>query len=56
MAAVFLAIGWAAAYWVWPSGIIDLPLLQITLGTLFRVIASGAIAFAVFVMAAMLWF
>ncbi len=55
MAVVFLAIGLAAAYWVWPSGIADLTLSSITLGALLRAIASGVIALASCVVTVMLW-
>ena len=55
MAAVFLAIGWAISYWIWPSGVIDLPLVQITFGAFLRILASGASAFAFLVMAYLLW-
>ena len=43
-ALIFLAIGWAIAYWVWPDGITDLTFAQITLGGFLRVLASAAIA------------
>jgi hypothetical protein len=55
MAAVLLGIGVAIAYWVWPAGITDLPLTQITFGSFIRVAASGAITLAALVMAALLW-
>jgi hypothetical protein len=45
MAAVFLGIGGAAAYWIWPEGITDLPLASIKFGGLLRAIGSGVIAF-----------
>ena len=54
-AAVFLGIGWAAAYWVWPAGITDLPLAAIKFGALLRAIASGAIAIVTLGLGAMLW-
>ena len=54
-AAILLAIGLAAAYWVWPSGITDTPLGAMTFGALLRAIASGAIALVSFVFALMLW-
>ena len=44
VASVLLGIGWIVAYWVWPSGITDLPLASITFGELLRAIASGVIA------------
>ncbi len=55
VAVVLLAIGLAAAYWVWPSGITDLTLASITFGALLRAIASGAIAIVSCVITAMLW-
>lgn len=55
IAAIILAIGFVAAYWVWPGGITDQTLAAITFGGLLRAIASGAIAVAALVVAAMLW-
>lgn len=55
MAVIFLAIGLAAAYWVWPSGITDLTLSTITFGVLLRAIVSGVIALASCIITAMLW-
>lgn len=55
MAVVFLTIGLAAAYWVWPSGITELTLASITFGALLRAIASGVIALVFCVITAMLW-
>jgi len=40
----YLVVGLAIAYWVWPDGITDLPLAQITLGGFLRFFASAAIA------------
>jgi hypothetical protein len=36
-----LAVGFGIAYWLWPTGIADVPLSSITLGALLR--ALGAI-------------
>ena len=55
IAAIVLAIGLVAAYWVWPSGITDQALAAITFGALLRAIASGAIAVVALVFTAMLW-
>lgn len=55
MAVVLFAIGLAAAYWVWPSGITDLTLSTITFGALLRAIASGVIVLASCAIAVMLW-
>ena len=32
MAVVLFSVGFAIAYWIWPAGITDIPLGQITLG------------------------
>jgi len=55
MAAVLLGIGAAAAYWVWPAGITDLPLAAITFGALLRAGASSVIVLLVLAMVALLW-
>lgn len=55
MAVIFLAIGFAATYWVWPNGITDLTLASITFGALLRAIGSGVIAIVTCVITAMLW-
>lgn len=55
-AVVILAIGFAAAYWVWPSGIIDLTLASIAFGGLLRAAASGLIGLVSLVFAVMMWF
>jgi hypothetical protein len=55
LAAVLLGIGWAAAFWVWPDGITDLPLAAIRLGAFLRAIASGVIAFLALGFAWALW-
>lgn len=55
VALVLLAIGLAAAYWVWPSGITHLTLVSITFGALLRAIASGVIALVSCLITAMLW-
>ena len=55
LAVVFLAIGFTGAYWVWPSGIADLTLSSITFSALLRAFASGVIALASCVVAALLW-
>lgn len=55
MAAVLFGIGLVISYWVWPAGITNFPLAQINLGALLRAAASGAIALAALVMAALLW-
>jgi hypothetical protein len=54
IATVLFGIGLAISYWVWPAGITDLPLAQITLGALLRTAASVAIMLAALVMAALL--
>jgi hypothetical protein len=51
-----LAIGFAAAYWVWPAGIADVPLAAVTFGALMHAIGSGLIVLATLVVVAMLWF
>lgn len=55
VAVILLCIGWSIAFWVWPSGIADIPLVNITFGSLLPAVASVGIAFAVLVMAALLW-
>jgi hypothetical protein len=37
---VVAGIGFAAFYWVWPSGALDKPISSLTLGELLRVAAS----------------
>ncbi len=54
MAVAILAIGFAAAYWVWPSGITDLTLASITFGAVLRA-GSGVIALVSCAITAMLW-
>lgn len=55
MAVVLFGIGLVISYWVWPAGITNFSLAQITLGALLRAAASGAITLAALVMAALLW-
>lgn len=54
IAAVLFGIGLAIAYWVWPDGITDIPLAQITFGGLLRAAASSVITLAGLYMAALL--
>lgn len=42
----FLVIGATIAYWIWPSGIADLPLAMITLGQLIRAAMACLMAIA----------
>lgn len=56
IAMVFLVVGLAIAYVVWPTGIMDLPLRQMTLDALSRALASVAIALGALVMTATHWF
>ena len=55
IATVLLAVGWAIAYWVWPSGITDLPLTAIKFGALLLAMASGVIAIVTTGIATLLW-
>jgi predicted negative regulator of RcsB-dependent stress response len=55
IAAIILAVGLVAGYWVWPTGITDLTLASITFGTLLRAIAAGVIVVGSLVFTAMLW-
>jgi hypothetical protein len=55
VAVVFLVIGFAAAYWAWPSGITDLTFASITFGVLLRAIGAGMIVLVSCVVTAMLW-
>ena len=55
VALIFLAIGWSIAYWVWPNGIMDVPIGGITVGTLLQAIASGVIALFALFLAVLLW-
>jgi hypothetical protein len=50
-----LVLGLAAAYFVWPAGIIDVALGAITFGQLLRIFAAAAIALATIGLTAMLW-
>ena len=52
--AIVFAIGLAVAYWIWPSGIADIPLGSIAFGSLLRAIGAGVVAVAFFVLALML--
>lgn len=51
VSAVILALGLGAAYWIWPSGAIDLPLSAMTLGALLRVVGSIVVALGAMVAA-----
>ena len=53
IAFVFLAIGLALAYWIWPSGITDLTLSAITFGAVLRALASCVVVLVFFAMAVM---
>lgn len=55
MAVILFCIGLAIAYWVWPAGITNIPLVQITFGALLWAAASAAITLATLIMAALLW-
>lgn len=55
IAVIFLGIGLAIAYWVWPTGATDLTLASMTFGTFLRAIGSGAIAIAFLIGFALLW-
>ena len=55
IAVIFLAIGFAIAYWVWPAGATDTPLGSMTFGTLLQAIGSVAIAFLSVVGFFLLW-
>jgi len=52
---VFLAVALAFAYLVWPPGVIELPLSQITLGGFLRMLASVGLVLAGIASLAMLW-
>lgn len=52
---ISIAIGGAITYWIWPVGITDLPLAQITFGALLRVIASCITSFITFMFVAHAW-
>ena len=48
IASGFLVVGWWIAYWLWPAGILDLPLAEIGLSAALRVIASIAVGIGTF--------
>ena len=50
-----LIIGLAAAYFLWPTGITDIPLAALTLGKLFRAFGAIVIAVGAYGLAAMIW-
>jgi len=52
---IFLAIALVFAYLVWPAGVTELPLSQITLGGYLRILASAGLALAGIASLAMLW-
>lgn len=52
---VLLAIGWAAAYWVWPTGIMDAPLGSVTVMASLRMLGAGALVVFALYTAVMLW-
>lgn len=53
--AILFAIGLAVAYWVWPTGITDLPIASVPFGSFLRVIGAvavtGAFAFLALLLA-----
>lgn len=55
IAMVFLGIGWAAAYWLWPDGVMDAPLAAMTMRTLLWILASAVAAVATLIMAILIW-
>jgi len=55
LSAVLFGIGLIAAFWVWPAGITNLTLANITLGVLLKAATSGAITLAALVMGVLLW-
>lgn len=55
IAVIFLGIGLAIAYWVWPTGATDLTLASMTFGTLLQAIGSAGIAFVFFIGFVLLW-
>lgn len=55
MATVLFGIGLVIAYGIWPTGVSDVPLANMTFGALLQAIASGAIAVIPLILAALLW-
>jgi hypothetical protein len=52
---VVLALGLAFAYWIWPTGITNLPLASITLGALLQAVSSVLTALVSLWIAVSLW-
>ncbi len=52
--AIVFSIGLAVAYWIWPSGITDLPLASISFGSLLRAMGAAVVAVAFLVIGLML--
>jgi len=50
-----LIIGFAAAYFLWPTGITSVPLAAVTVGQLLRALGAVVIAVGSFGLAAMVW-
>lgn len=45
--ATLACVGFGAAYWLWPSGVIDKPISVLTLGEILRALAAGVVALVV---------
>ena len=52
---VILVVGLSIAYWVWPTGTVELPLASLTIGTVLRMLASAAFAVASLFASVHLW-
>lgn len=55
MAAIILVLGWTIAYWLWPTGIGDSALSQVSLTGVVRLLASTVTGIVFSVLAAVLW-
>jgi len=55
VAVIYFAIGLVIAYFVWPSGVTEVPLSSVTVGGWLRMLASGAITLAFLYGAGLLW-
>ena len=48
IASGFLVVGWWIAYWLWPAGMLNLPLADIWPSGVLRVLASIAVGIGTF--------
>jgi hypothetical protein len=55
IALIFLGLGWWLAYWIWPAGVMDTPLMAVRVVEALRMLGAGTVGLLTLYGAYLLW-